>query len=577
MVVFSRHNLLKDAPFSRIDLVSCRNLLIYLQPSAQKKTLRILHYALNPSGFLLLGTSETVGDAPDLFSLVDRKNKIYSRKHGVSIDAFDAGSGGPRATELNQAVSVSRRSTGLQDLADRKVLDLYGPPGVIVNAELEILHFRGHTGPYLDPAPGAASFDILRLARPELHIELKQALGRAVSERTPVSAEVKLYDDGKASAVRLDILPIEEPGTKGRCLLVLFNKLAPPPQLPDVSSEQARGDQALQLLAQRQVELERELEATKAYLQSTIEEKESTNEELKSANEELQSSNEELQSTNEELETSKEEMQSTNEELTTVNDELQSRMAELSETNDDLHNVLSGVDNAIIIIGMDLRIRRYTAAAEKLFNLVAADLGRSVSFLNAFVGSRDIQAMAASAIETLSSADEEILASNQRWYSLRVTPYKTLDHSIRGAVVSLTDVDVRKRAADLTRDVGDYAGKFLGAISHPLLIIDAKARVVWANDAFYAAFKLAPDETIGNSLYNVGARQWVDPGLRALLEGTIATGKVFREFRVRQRFQEIGEKITKVGGSRIPVAAESVLVLISIEEELDPPRQVLRS
>jgi two-component system, chemotaxis family, CheB/CheR fusion protein len=576
-VVFSRQNLLKDAPFSRIDLVSCRNLLIYLQPPAQKQVLRILHYALNPFGFLLLGTSETVGDAPDLFSLLDRKNKIYAKKPGAAIAAFEGGFGGSAMPAVNRPAAVTRPSVGLQGLADRKVLELYGPPGVIVNERLQILHFRGHTGPYLDPAPGAASFDILRIARPELHIELKRSLQRALSEARAVSAELKLYDDGKPSVVKLEVLPIEEPEGKGRCLLVLFHKLASAMQAPSVSLPQASGDAALAPFVLRIEELERELIVTKDFLQSTVEEKESANQELKSANEELQSANEELQSTNEELETSKEEMQSTNEELTTVNDELQNRMSELREANDDLHNVLSGVDNAIIIVGLDLRIRRYTAAAEKLFNLVPADLGRAVKFLDAFVGSRDLGGIVTRVASTLSTAEEEILASNQRWYALRVSPYKTLDHSIRGAVVALADIDVRKRAADLTRNVSEYAGKFLDAISHPLLIVDAKMRVVWANEPFYAAFKLASDETIGNSLFNVGARHWVEPALRELLEGTIATGRPFRAFRIRRRFQEIGERSIKVGGSRIPVAAGSVLVLVSIEEESEPPKEAARA
>ena len=280
---------------------------------------------------------------------------------------------------------------------------------------------------------------------------------------------------------------------------------------------------------------------TREYLQATLEEKEGANEELKATNEELQSSNEELQSTNEELETSKEEMQSTNEELTTINDELQNRMAELSQANDDLHNVLTGVDNVVVIVGMDLRIRRFTAAAERLFNMVPADVGRLVSFLNTFIGARDMEKIVARVIETLSTAEEEVLTSNHRWYCLRVAPYKTLDHSIRGAVITLTDIDVRKKAADLARDVGDYASESLGAIGHPLVIVDGKARVVWANSPFYATFKLAPEETTGNILFDVGDRQMAVPGLRELIEGTVASGKVFRDFRMRYRPQDNGE------------------------------------
>jgi two-component system CheB/CheR fusion protein len=437
---------------------------------------------------------------------------------------------------------------------------------VVINENREILYFRGHTGRYLDPAPGAASLDILRLARPELHIDLKTAIEKAFSEQASVTPVVKLYNDGKASAVRVDVVPIQEPETKTRCLLVLFQELALPDETPGVESEEPAGNGASSPRAQRIQELERELVVLREYLQATLEEKEGANEELKATNEELQSSNEELQSTNEELETSKEEMQSTNEELTTVNEELQNRMAELSQANDDLHNVLSGVDNIVVIVGMDLRIRRYTAAAERLFNLVPADLGRLVSFLNTFISARDVERLVAGVIATLSTAEEEILASNHRWYFLRIAPYKTLDHSIRGAIITLTDIDVRKKAADLVRDVGAYASNSLGAIGHPLLIVDGKARIVWANEPFYETFKLVPEETTGNLLFNIGDRLWAANGLRELIEGTIATGKIFRDLKVRCRSQDDGERTVKVGGSRIPMATDATLVLLSFEE-----------
>jgi two-component system, chemotaxis family, CheB/CheR fusion protein len=242
-------------------------------------------------------------------------------------------------------------------------------------------------------------------------------------------------------------------------------------------------------------------------------------------------------------------------------------MAELSQANDDLHNVLSGVDNVVVIVGMDLRIRRYTTAAERLFNLVPADLGRLISFLDAFVGARNMQGIVAKVIESLSTVEEEVLASNHRWYLLRTAPYKTLDHSIRGAVVTLTDIDVRKKAADLVRDVGDYASKFLGAISHPLLIVDDRARVVWANEPFYETFRLVPEETRGNLLFDIGDRQWAAAGLRGLLENTAATGKIFRDFRVPSRKRDNGGRTLKVAGSRIPMPTDSTLVLLAIEED----------
>jgi two-component system CheB/CheR fusion protein len=567
MIVFSQQNLFKDAPFSRIDLVSCRNLLIYLKPAAQKKVLRALHYALNPGGFLQLGTSESVTDAPDLFAVVDAKNKIYSRQQVASVAAlalaFDPhGAGGPV-----HPAPAAKPLLSLRALADRKTLELYGPPGVLISESMEILHFRGRTGPYLDPAPGAASLNLLRLARPALSLDLRRAIQQALSSRSRVTLDSSFREDTGADSVRLDVVPIQETESNARCLLVLFHKLPPPREVPVLSPGLGEPGKAISPLTARIRELEQELALTKEYLQSTIEDKEKANEELKSANEELQSSNEELQSTNEELETSKEEMQSSNEELTTVNEELQNRMGELDLANDDLHNVLAAVGDAVVIVGIDLRIRRYTTAAEKLFNLVPGDLGRAIGFLDSFLGAGAIAKRITAVIESLTVLDEEVLAANQRWYSLVIAPYKTLDHSICGAVVRFTDIDLRKRTAELTRDVGAYADQLLGAIAHPLLIVDAKLRIVWANGGFYQLLQVTPDDAVGQLFAGAGARQWGDPQLQRLLEATVAGGEPFRDFALRLPVPGAGEQALRIGGGRVPMAGDAVLVLVSIEGE----------
>lgn len=563
MLVFSRQNVLRDAPFSHLDLVSCRNLLIYLQPNVQKRVLRIFHYALNPTGHLLLGTSETVGDAPELFSPLDRKNKIYSKRFAMPRTLAEVGFGSPEPVEPIREPAPMRPTPSLQGLADRKVLELYGPPGVVVSESLEILQFRGHTGPFLDPAPGVASLNILKVARFDLHTGLKRALQQASSERVRVTADLVDQGDGRSGVVRVDVIPLQEPGAGTRCYLVLFQAMPLPKEVGFVSAEPGTPDEGR--LAQRNLELEHELTMTKEYLQATIEEKETTLEELKSANEELQSSNEELQSTNEELETSKEEMQSTNEELTTVNEELQNRMTELSQTNDDLYNVLAGVDNAVVIVGMDLRIRRYTSAAEKLLNLVPGDLGRSVSFLDSFLGTGAVESKVSAVIHSLSTLEQELLASNQRWYALKVSPYKTLDHAIRGALVTLVDIDVRKRVIDMTRDAGAYAARFLGAIGHPLLIVDRKLRVVWANEAFLSIAQLTAEETVGSALSSLGAKEFADEGLRERVEAVFATAAPLRNYELRLRSADGTGPPARVGASLIPTSGEMPLALLSIE------------
>jgi two-component system, chemotaxis family, CheB/CheR fusion protein len=346
---------------------------------------------------------------------------------------------------------------------------------------------------------------------------------------------------------------------------VLFQSMAPPKEVIIAPPRGRAAGKSPATIVRRIQDLERELAVTRETLQTTIEEKESTLEELKSANEELQSSNEELQSTNEELETSKEEMQSTNEELTTVNEELQNRMTELSQANDDLHNVLSGVDNAVIIVGMDLRIRRWTIASERLFHLVPGDIGRSIGFLDSFLGAGALESKVAAVIQHLSALDEEVLAANKRWYVLRINPYKTADHTIRGALVTLVDIDVRKRAEEVTRNVGAYAAKFLAAIGHPLLIVDRKLRVVWANDDFLQAFQLAMDETVGSALPNLGTRELAGPALREQLDAVFASAVIFRDFEMRIAFPDGGEQLVRVGGSQVPASPETPLALLSIE------------
>ena len=566
MLVFSHQNILNDAPFSRMDIVSCRNLLIYLQPPAQGRVLRILHYALNPTGYLVLGSSESVGDAPELFATIDRKSKIFVKRQVAARIPAELGLGAPATPEPARDRLVVRPPPTLQNLADRKVLELYGPPGVVINQSLEILQFRGRTGPFLEPAPGDASLNLLKLARYELQLELKKAVHEASTTHTRVAVDVGYHEARKERLVRLEVVPLQDPQSRSRCFLVTFQELAPAKEIVVTGRKTKRSDVSAARLTRRVETLERELAETKEHLQTTIEEKESVLQDLQGANEELQSSNEELQSTNEELETSKEEMQSTNEELTTVNDELQNRMVELSQSNDDLHNVLAGVDNAIIIVGMDLKIRRFTIAAERLLHLVTGDIGRSIAFLDPFLGAAGpLEPKVSAVIQTLAAFEQELLASNKRWYQFRIAPYKSLDHAIRGALLSLVDIDVRKRAEEMTRDVGAYADKFLAAISHPLLIVDRKFRVVWANVPFYSLFQLTPEETLGAGLQGIGAKQFADSGLRQRLDDVFASSQIFRDYEVRATEDGGSNPTFAFGGSLVPASAEAPLALLSIE------------
>ncbi len=366
IAIFSPQNVTSDAPFSRIDLASCRNLFIYLQAPLQKKVLRLLHYALNPDGFLTLGSSETVGDCADLFSLVDRKNKVYRKKNLPAVAALDARAALGLSKEEPEVLPHRERRGGptAQQIADRKLMDCYGPPSVLANENLDVLQFRGDTSPYVSPAPGTATLNLLKLLRPELQVEVWRAVQQVLKEDAPTRVgPLHLAPSGEGSrTVAVDVLPVHEPDTKSRCLLIVFDdRPTAPASLPP--PERSGGDSSDCVR-----ELEQELVTTKEYLQSTVEELESSNEELKSTNEELQSTNEELQSTNEELETAKEELQSTNEELSTMNDELQHRMVDLTRTSSD-----SGQPALVAAEPRALRGRRAARAPRERFGAAAAE------------------------------------------------------------------------------------------------------------------------------------------------------------------------------------------------------------
>ena len=562
-VVFAVHDVLRQPPFSRIHLVSCRNLLIYLQPPAQSRVLHAMHYALYPGGLLLLGTSETVGDELHRFSLLDRKNKLYEKLPARIKCAPFVPTFAPHGvtTQVPTARRVKARSlVKLQGTVDSKILELRGPAAVVIDADMAVLYFQGQTMPFLRPANGVASLQLFRLVRVELHVELRRCADEAFATNERVVGKVAYRDGDEYAVVAIECVPIDNPDGGGPLLLVLLER-----RVVDAASDGAPGAEAdgSQLQA-----LKRELAALREYLQLILEEKEAATEELKSANEELQSANEELQSTNEELETSKEELQSTNEELTTLNEELENRMNERSVANDDLHNVLAGVDNVVVIVDLDLRLRRYTAAAEKLLGLVPSDLGRGLEYVDIKSGKVGLVEKVSSVISVLTPLEEEVLVANGRWYALRITPYRTAEHAIRGAVVTLLDIDVRKRATELARDISEYAAKFLASIGHPLLIVSAAWRIVWANEHFYGHFGHVLEETVGSPLAVLGGFDFRDEALRGLVRAAL-NGEAFHK-HVPAQSPKHGRRMA-ISGNRLPLVSESALALLSIEWVHDEP------
>lgn len=453
LCVFSRHNMASDPPFSHLDFVSCRNVLIYMDNALQKRVVPILHYSLNPSGILFLGSSESIGQHAELFNTLDSRHRIFQKKTAagampldfsayVSHQGASLRAGREEAGTLWSALDVQRE-------ADRIVLSRFAPVGVIIDEAMTVLQFLGRTLAYLEPAPGMASLDFLRMLREGLLAEVRSAINQARTGNTPVvSRPVTLQDRTGPRQVQVEVIPFKVPPAGVRFYLILFTDLAdeekrPTERLPEQPAAPSE---------QQAAQLQQELGALREYLQSVIEEQESTNEELKSANEEILSANEELQSTNEELQTAKEEAQSANEELATVNEELSHRNAELARVNNDLVNLLSGVSIPIIMVSRDLRLRRFTPVAEKMFNLIPTDMGRPISDIKPNLRLDDIATLISTVIDSLTPHESEVQDREGHWFLFRIRPYVTLDNKIDGASIVLLDIDSIKRG--ITRPVG---------------------------------------------------------------------------------------------------------------------------
>jgi len=530
LVVFARHNLGRDPPFARMDLVSCRNVLIYMQPPLQRRILHLVHYSLRPGGALVLGLSESVGDDTTLFSVVDRKLKIYTKQNVLVRPTFETGFGvHGRALASEAARSASVQT--VQQIADRAAIDRYAPPGVLVNEELDVLQFRGHTGPYLEPAPGSFTPNLLKLVRPDLVPLVRATIHNARTTRAPASSPSIVTGHGPAAtSVAVDVVPVASESDRARGLLVLFREHAsPPPVTPP--AEGAAVDP-------RVGELERELVATKDSLRASIDELEAANEELQSTNEELQSSNEELQSTNEELEGSKEELESTNEELATVNDELHHRMGQLGQTNDDLKNLLGGVSAAVLIVSAELRIRAYSTAAERLLNLIPSDVGRPVTYIRTVMMARDLEHTVSQVIATGTPREQRVRSTDGLWFTMRVLPYRTADAAIRGATIELA------RAAETARvtspgELGELATELLSSLPHALMLLDEQLRIFWANREFFRRFAPKGD-VFGQPLGSLWDGRTEEPELWTLLEDTASGGKPFDGVWVARPFSVEG-------------------------------------
>ena len=570
MVVFAVQNIIKDPPFTRLDLLACRNLMIYLEPELQNRLIPAFHYALKPGGVLFLSPSESIGSHPDLFTPLSRKWKFYRGVHSTTSTRAVMASGlswaaEPDATGVEEVVKKTKE-TNFAELTKRALLQFFAPASVMADRDGNILFVHGETGKYLRPAPGQATLNLVEMAREGLQLELRTALQASASQGTPIlSREVAVKTNGDFQSVSLSVRPLASAQAEEGLLLVSFQDVAQEAGKPAPGKRGKRASVSAE--TRRSEALEHELAYTRENLQATIEEQQASNEELKSTNEELQSTNEELQSTNEELETSKEELQSVNEELVTVNAELQAKIEQLAGMQNDMKNLLDNVNVGTIFLDQYLHIRRFTRDATRAYRLVATDVGRPLADIKSDILGHDLLAEAQGVLDTLVPCELEIQTVDGGWYLARIQPYRTLDNVIDGVVLTFTDISARIAAEDTLREARELAEAIIDTVREQLVVLDGALRVVSASRSYYQRFRATPEDTVGRLFYELGNGQWDIPPLRQLLENVLPENKAFSDYEVEQEFPRIGQRKMLLNGRRIVGRnQEKPLILLAMEE-----------
>jgi len=568
-VIFAEHDINKDPPFSKMDLISCRNLLIYMGAELQQRIVPLFRYALNPEGVLFLGSSETIGDNTDLFSVVDKKWRIFkAHRTGLALKApANLRAAMPAAfppAPLTVAEGKRTRDAGIAEVAENMLLARHTPSCAVVDRQGIIVFLHGRTGKYLEPASGRAAMNILDMAREGLQPELRAALRKASAKKGDVSLKgLRVRTNGSYQTVILDVHYIREPERLEGLLLVAFTDV-PEPKAEKTGQPRTASDKKLR---QRIEELEFEVKFAKEHLQTVVEEMETSQEELQSSNEELQSANEELQSSNEELETSKEELQSSNEELMTVNAELQGKMDDLAEVNNDMTNLLASTRIATIFLDNDLRIKRYTSDATAIINLIQSDVGRPLNDISRKIEYPDLIQDAGTVQRTLAMKEQVVRHQEGGWYLVRTIPYRTSANVIEGVVITFVDITEQKRLQTTLQDTLDISRGIADTAREPLLVLDAELRVLSANNAFYATFHAVPKDTEQALIYDIGNRQWDIPALRKALTEILPLSNQLKDFVMEHDFPVIGHRKMLLNGRRIlHEGKETLTILLAIED-----------
>jgi two-component system CheB/CheR fusion protein len=570
--VFSSQDVTNDPPFSHIDQISCRNLLIYLDSALQRRVLPAFHYSLNPTGLLLLGNAESIAAASDLFTVVDKQHRIYRRKAVPLRLTMQLTAGGPTQENFSPAkMRTTLSGLDLQKKTDLVIQSKYTPAAVVVDADLQILHFRGRTGFYLEPPPGKPNLNLLRMARESLAVPLRRGIETAANQNISVrETGITMEHLGEHREINLEITPIAGASTSERYYLVVFEEAvakANPPEPITIPARDVEFPEYIAALEAQVQQLQQQLAEIREQARNANEDHEASSEELRAANEEVRSANEELQSTNEELSTTKEELQSANEELTTLNEELQNQNQDLDTLNSDLLNLLGAVDIAFLMVDNELRLRRISAAAERVLNVRAFDIGHPITHLDGRIDLTGFQQPMRRVVERLGVEQWDIQDKEGRWFSVTVRPYRTIDNRIAGAVIVFVDIDPLKRTLRAAEEARNYAEGMIETVREPLLVLDGDLRIQRATSAFYETFQVARGETEGRLLYDLGNGQWNVPRLREALGEALFRNQPFQDCEIEHDFPHIGRRMVRLNARRISRDTdEHRRVLLAIED-----------
>ncbi|MFO7687632.1 MAG: CheR family methyltransferase [Desulfobacterales bacterium] len=578
-VVFAEQNLLRDPPFSDLDLLVCRNLLIYFKAEAQQRLVPLFHYTLKKHGILFLGNSESIGRFPELFEPLSKQYSIFQKRETAIYPQvrFPTGKTAPPVRDIekgDEGEGPSRAHISLERAVEDLLLNEFAPSCLIVNKSGQILYTHGRTGKYLELAPGRPFLNVADMAREGLRFPVMSALRRISDEKGPVyQKSLRVKTNGEDQWIDLTIKSVNRPPFGDAFIVAIHER-----EMPEKRAEAPESGKTEVLQKNHFDELARELSRTQQEYRGAMEELETSNEELRSTNEEMQSANEELQSANEELESSREELHSLNEELNTVNSELQVKIRELHDSYRAITDVLDSTRIALVFLDKELRVIRFTKAVTRLINLIDTDVGRPFEHISDNLDVEDLTEKAARVLKNLTPFETEVKTEDGRWYRMNIVVHRREEHLIEGVVLTFVTIDAQKRAQQEIEEVRSrevhsarrFAESIVETVAEALLVLDEQMRVVTANRRFYDRFDADREEIEGKSLFELGNGQWNIPELRRLLQETTEQHKVFEDYPIEHRFPKIGLRKMLLNGRHLREEDPSQnKILLAIEDVTD--------